>query len=854
MRPSSRLGRVMTKSLEIFTHRMALRRTNRPLTTVFCVVLSAGVIISAFAQQLLAQGPSPQSQESSAQSPSVQPPTAQTGSSAAADPALDPFYAPVTHPNESKFFIHLAEDQKDIWTSPFHLKPGDLKWLVPAAGITTGLMVTDPQSSYAMRLGDLSAWKTGSNVGLASAMGMTGAAYFWGRITHNEHLRETGVLATEAMLNALAVDSTMQAAMGRLRPQPSDYQNIFFRGGSSFPSDHAAVIWAFASVIAHEYPNPFAEFGAYGLALGTSLARAASEQHFLSDAFVGSLMGYEIGRHIYKQRHNKELDDDLKIVAEQTSAIRPGTLASTYVPLDSWIYPALEQLIGQRYINTAFLGLRPWTRMACARMMAEMHENVAGHGDLPPRIAQLQKYLDSEFAEELEALEGRPTESIQLDTLYTRTLDIAGKPLNDSYHFGQTLINDEGRPYQQGVNNATGFSARAQDGRFALYVSGEYQHAPFAPAYPLSVREVIANMDLNPVQPAVPFSTIDRFELLDTYVAMKYAGFDWSVGKQSLWWGPDEGGELLMSDNAPPLWMAQLNSTAPTYVPGISKILGPFEVDNFFGSLQEHQFPPAPYMFGQKISCKPLPDLELGIARTVIFAGEGHVPLTFGSFWNSFTSFTNVPNEVKFSRHDPGARHAQFDFSWRLPKLQRWLTFYSSSIVHDDVNALPNGRSGVNPGIYLTHFPKIRRLDFRAEAVYTDPPGATLQNGRFLYWETVYHDLYLNDGYLLGSWIGRQGKGYQGWSTYHINPQSSIQASFRYAKIDKDFIPQGSTQWDAALSAMLRVRKDLQLKAFVQYESWLEPVLAPTRQTDFTTSVEFTWWPGLAAKRQLSAR
>ena len=33
------------------------------------------------------------------------------------------------------------------------------------AGITTGLMVTDPQSSYAMRLGDLSAWKTASNVG-----------------------------------------------------------------------------------------------------------------------------------------------------------------------------------------------------------------------------------------------------------------------------------------------------------------------------------------------------------------------------------------------------------------------------------------------------------------------------------------------------------------------------------------------------------------------------------------------------------------------------------------------------------------------------------------------------------------
>jgi hypothetical protein len=838
----------MPKYQETFRRQMA-RLKNRLLILIACAVLMAGLSISAVSQQPAAQEPSAQ-----AGSPAPSQPPPQVGSPAPPNPAPDPFYAPTTHPNESRFLIHLAEDQKDIWTSPFRLKPGDLKWLVPAAGITTGLLVADPQSSYDMHLGDLSAWKTASNVGVASAIGMTGVAYIWGRITHDERLRETGVLATEAMLNTLAVDSAIEAATGRLRPPPSNYQNIFLHGGSSFPSGHAGVTWAFASIVAQEYPNFYAEFGAYGLALGTSLARAASEQHFLSDAFVGSVMGYQIGRQIYKKRHNANLDDDLKIVAAQTSAIRPGTLASTYVPLDSWVYPALEQLIGRGYINTAFMGLRPWTRLSCARMMVEMHENIEGQGDLPPQILQLQKYLDAEFTEELEALEGRPTESIQLDTLYTRTSDIAGKPINDSYHFGQTLINDEGRPYQQGVNNSTGFSSRAQDGRFAFYVSGEYQHTPSAPAYTLLERTVIANVDENPLLPPTPFSTIDRFQLLDTYVAMKYAGFDWSVGKQSLWWGPGEGGVLLMSDNATPLWMAQVNNTEPVNVPGLSRVLGPIRTDNFFASLAEHHYPPGPYMFGEKVSCKPLPDLEVAISRTVVFAGEGHVPLTFGSFWNSFTSFANVPASVKFSRNDPGARHAQFDFSWRLPGLQRWLTLYSGSIVHDNVSPLPRARAGVNPGIYLSHFPKFPKLDFRAEAADTDAPGASLQNGQFLYWETVYHDLYINNGYLMGSWVGREGKGYQAWSTYTINPQSSIQASFRYAKIASGFIPGGSTQWDGTISAMLRVRKDLQLKAFLQYESWLEPVLAPTRQQDVTTSVEFTWWPGLAAKRPISSR
>ena len=76
-------------------------------------------------------------------------------------------------------------------------------------------------------------------------------------------------------------------------------------------------------MVAQEYPHPAAEIGAYGLALGVGLARAAADQHFLSDVFIGGLLGYQIGRQMYKTRHNPNIDDDLKIVAEQTSVPRP---------------------------------------------------------------------------------------------------------------------------------------------------------------------------------------------------------------------------------------------------------------------------------------------------------------------------------------------------------------------------------------------------------------------------------------------------------------------------------------------------------------------------------------------------
>ena len=770
-----------------------------------------------------------------------------TQSSAAVAPSPDGTFP---HPNESKFFIHLAEDQVAIWTSPFHLKPADAKWLVPVGGITAGLLVTDPTSSYAMRLNDHHALNVFSDAGVAAAGGLTGAAYFWGRITHNERARETGVLATEAIANAIAVDYALEGISGRLRPVPSDYQNIFLHGGTSFPSDHAAITWAFASVVAQEYPHPLAEFSAYGLAAGVSLARAASDQHFLSDVFIGGLLGYEIGRHVYKVRHNPEIDDDLKYIAAETSAPRPGNYASVNVPLDSWIYPAMERLIGMGYIDTAFLGLRPWSRISCARMLVEMNSKVEFHTDVPPEVYRLKKTLDDEFAPEIATLDGHPSESLELDSIYTRVMDIAGTPVNDSYHFGQTLINDYGRPYWQGVNNLTGFTASANTGRFAFYVDGEYQHAPTIPGYSLSVRQVIANVDDNPVQPPTPISA-DYFRLLDTYATMKYGGLDFSVGKQSMWWGPDEGGAMLMSDNAAPFWNLQINRLEPTNIPGLSKFLGPFEFSNYFGALAGHQFPAQPYMFGQKISFKPTPNLEFGFTRDDVFGGNGHVPLTFGSFYQAFSSFNDVTPEVKFSRNDPGARHASLDASYRLPLLHRSVTLYTDSLVHDDVNpiAAPQ-RAGFNPGIYFARIPGLPKLDFRAEAVYTNIPGATIGDGRFVYWETVYHDVYLNDRYLMGSWIGRQGNGYQAWTTYHLSPRSSIQAAVRNAKIADNFIPGGSTQWDWSVSGDLWIGKNLEFRPFLQYETWLIPVLAPTRQHDFVTSFQITWWPSKLGVRR----
>ncbi len=552
--------------------------------------------------------------------------------------------------------------------------------------------------------------------------------------------------------------------------------------------------------------------------------------------------------------------------AQQQSAPLPmllpsegsGISSSAYVPLDSWIYPAFERLHALGYVDTAFLGLRPWTRLSCLHMLEETQTKLAeAPADNPGNEEAREAFaaLAKEFVNDDDVINpGEFNGHAELDRVYARQQGVSGHPVNDSYHFGQTIINDYGRPYGGGFNSYDGFSARAENVRLSLQIRGEYQHAPGRAAYPLAVQQLIANADMIPITSTNPedraVKTTNTFRLIDANLSFHLANHEISVGKSADWWGPGEGGVMALSNNAEPIYALRINRVEPLEIPLLSKVLGPFRYEGIFGDLKEHVYPREPWVHAEKVSFKPTRNLELGFSRVVIFAGEGHVPLTFGSFWHSFVSFSGVTPAVKFSRKDPGARHSSFDFNYRLPFLRNWVTLYSDSIVHDDVSPVDAPRrAAINPGIYLSHLPGLKHLDLRAEAVSTDPPVGSSHSGQFIYYEVAYRDGYTNKGNLLGSWIGREGKGGQAWLTYWLSPREKIQVGYRNAKVAKDFIAGGTTQNDFSVLAVLRLKKDVELNAWGQYERWKVPALAAGQQSDFTGSVQLTWYPKLHVGR-----
>ena len=74
--------------------------------------------------------------------------------------------------------------------------------------------------------------------------------------------------------------------------------------------------------------------------------------------------------------------------------------------------------------------------------------------------------------------------------------------------------------------------------------------------------------------------------------------------------------------------------------------------------------------------------------------------------------------------------------------------------------------------------------------MYTALPSSNSNSGQFVYFDTFYHDLYTNKNNIIGDWIGREGTGFQAWSTYWLGPRRmAFNSDYRHAKVAKDFFP-----------------------------------------------------------------
>jgi hypothetical protein len=538
--------------------------------------------------------------------------------------------------------------------------------------------------------------------------------------------------------------------------------------------------------------------------------------------------------------------DDTKVPSDPDSGV--------YIPVDSWVYPAMTRLYSMGYLDTMYLGMRPYTTRSALHILRAAEDAILSSDD--DEAQDLLAALLNELSVEGITEKDRRGTIYGIQSLYARVNGITGTILQDSFHLGQTYFNDYGRPEEPGFNLITGFSTVTEKGPFSLSVRAEYQHAPGAPGYSQSLASYLSAVDeITPYAapndpqatiPAGPIAAKNPFRLVEATLSYHILGHEISGGKSDAWLGPGMGGAMAWSNNAENIYSFRINRVEPLNIKYLSKLLGPVRYDFFYGSLKGHTYPNDDWVHSEMFSFRPTRDFEFGFQRTVVFGGKGHEPVTIHTFLKGFFDTNDTSFNEKYSRDDPGARFSAFQFSYRLPFFRRYLTLYSDSETHDDLTPVSAPRrASYRPGIYLSHFPMAKKLDLRVEGVSTDCSTLACQGGNPAYRETVQRQAYTNKGNILGDWIGREAIGGQAWLTYHLSANEWVSLQYLNKKTPNDFIVNGTTQNQFRVDVVKRFGPDIELKSWYMHEAWKAPVYLSGQQGNNTFSFQVTFFPKL---------
>jgi membrane-associated phospholipid phosphatase len=236
-------------------------------------------------------------------------------------------YNPQTILTFKTYFLLLGSNLKQSFTKPFHMTGKDWGKFGAFVGATGALALADEaiqQEALRFRNNNPKVIKVGkavTNFGGIYETYTLAVLGTYGFLFRNQKLKTTTLLASQAYITGAIVESVIKTLSGRTRPNYYDprleaepsfkgpFGNVSkdFVGGrsnSSFPSGHATVAFAAATVFAMEYRTTvWVPIVSYSAASLISVSRITENKHWTTDVFVGATLGYLIGRQIVNNYH-----------------------------------------------------------------------------------------------------------------------------------------------------------------------------------------------------------------------------------------------------------------------------------------------------------------------------------------------------------------------------------------------------------------------------------------------------------------------------------------------------------------------------------------------------------------------
>lgn len=395
--------------------------------------------------------------------------------------------------------------------------------------------------------------------------------------------------------------------------------------------------------------------------------------------------------------------------------------ASADLPLDSSIYVYLEKLDGLGLLPEVSPGKKPYSRMQVAAWTAQMQRKL--NPGMPEYAKNLLRYLQVEFQDELNQLNGIPASAFKLKQITFGAASYQSRSIPQTatksyYHPFNT--NNYGRNLDDGWNGFAGFQFEGSVSENLSYSIQPYFQA----------GQDTQNADLT-----------------EAYISAKIGALSFQAGKQASWWGQGTRGTLTLSNNAEPFNNLSLSTMQPVKLGGMFSFLGNIKPSLLYGQMEKNRSDVRrPGFMGIRTDFAPNENLTFGISRTSILGGEGH-GLSGSDFWN----FLIGKNADKRSQ-EKWDSIAGFDLRIRFPKANG-LQLYGELYGEDQFNGIPPGpsRLGHIAGIYIPRLTPSGDWDLLLEQAKTSD---------WWYKHWVYTDGYTYKQRLIGDAMGNDANRY----------------------------------------------------------------------------------------------
>lgn len=426
-------------------------------------------------------------------------------------------------------------------------------------------------------------------------------------------------------------------------------------------------------------------------------------------------------------------------------------ILSTNVPLDSPVYTYLDKLDGLGYLDDIQTGNKPYTRMQVAQWIQQIKTKSVTDPQFPIYAKTILQKLEVEFTYELGLLNGTdPKKSLQLSELSLNTAYYNGGLLKQPHtasHYQPLYTNQNGYRLADGLNNIVEAEVNAQ--------VSEYILCSLAPRLSYDDSEDWS------------------IDLSSGYMVTGFGNTRIQLGKDSLWWGQGQWGNLSLTNNMKALTALKVSNIDPIPLGGILKIFHTMNVSFLYAGLdRERNDVKNPSFTGLRLESIPTTNFTFGGSLNSILGGEGH-EVHFSDLWDYIIGKNaETPSAEKWDSI------AGFDFRWRIRQL-RDMQVYGNFYGEDQrTHPIPSPfKTATNFGFYLPRLTRDGRWDLKVEAAQTS-------NCWYNHW--VYTDGYVDQDHIIGDAMGHNADRYSAQVSYYFADGSHLALFLEHLKMDKD--------------------------------------------------------------------